>query len=138
VPPLTTASDVLRSVVQPTDPAVYRLLRERAEAVCRRYERPASLVRAQVNGLPELQDRVGRRELRRRLTAFAHALRQLVRNTDAVGLDDDGSIEILLVETDEAGARVACQRLEQRLAAASGASLDVTLSFELLPTGASA
>ena len=137
VPPLTTASDMLRSLVQPADPAVYRLLRERAEAVCRRYGRPASLLRVHVVGLQELQERVGRRELRRRAVAFTHALRQLLRNTDIVGLDDDGSIEIVLVETDEAGTRVACRRLEERLAAATGVALDVTLSVEPLPAGES-
>lgn len=131
ISPLQTGSDLLRSALPTMEPAIHALLRDRAESICRRYGRPASVLRIEVEDLDDLRLELGRRELQRRIEAVARALATVLRDTDLVSVNEHGAMEIVLVETDLEGAATAQERIAQVLSAPEAP--DLTLRFHAAP-----
>lgn len=132
VSPIAGSTEILQMALPTLEPAVHALLRERAEAVCRRYGRPATLMRIEVQELAALQDELGRRETHRRLQALARGLATVLRTTDLVSVDGQAAVEVVLVETDAEGAEAAHRRLEAALTGRDAEGIDLRVEIEPL------
>jgi diguanylate cyclase (GGDEF)-like protein len=133
------AFDVERDLAR-TDPltgvANYRAFAERAETElirARRYRRAVSLIAMDLDGFKEVNDRLGHDAGDAVLIETAQAVRTATRRTDTVARVGGDEFLILLPETDAEGARIVCEKVRDRLAAAMHArGWPVSASFGVL------
>ncbi len=105
--PLTTADEGVLHML--TDPATGldnrwawdRMVHEE-NLRTRRYSRPISVVGAELHGIENLAQRVGREPADRLILAIGDALRRYSRSCDRIARVDNARFYILLPETDEA------------------------------------
>jgi diguanylate cyclase (GGDEF)-like protein len=79
--------------------------------VCRRMQRPASLLFFDLNGFKGINDRFGHLEGDSALRNFASALQQTFRSTDIIGRLGGDEFAVLLLDSSPADTRAAIQRL---------------------------
>jgi diguanylate cyclase (GGDEF)-like protein len=99
---------------------------------CRRYGHPFSLVYLDVDNFKIINDKFGHRAGDRLLVILADALRANFRETDLVARLGGDEFSIILVETDQAGAKTAMDRVSEALAKIPRMGSIVTLSTGLL------
>lgn len=89
----------------------FTVLSQHAIELCRRLERPATLVFFDMDGFKPINDQFGHAEGDRALTAFGAALRMAFRDSDVVGRLGGDEFAALLTNTDANGCGEALARL---------------------------
>jgi diguanylate cyclase (GGDEF)-like protein len=79
--------------------------------VCRRMQRPASLLFFDLNGFKAINDTFGHAEGDRALRHFADALKRTFRSTDIIGRLGGDEFAVLLLDSSPSDTRAAMQRL---------------------------
>ncbi|SFC18478.1 diguanylate cyclase (GGDEF) domain-containing protein [Cupriavidus sp. OV038] len=93
----------------------FTVLSQHAIELCRRLDRPATLVFFDMDGFKPINDQFGHAEGDRALTAFGAALRQAFRDSDVVGRLGGDEFAALLTNTDAAGCGEALARLHRNV-----------------------
>jgi diguanylate cyclase (GGDEF)-like protein len=93
----------------------FTVLGQHAIELCRRLDRPATLVFFDMDGFKPINDRFGHAEGDRALVAFGAELRAAFRESDVVGRIGGDEFAVLLTNTDAVGCQDALARLEVQL-----------------------
>ncbi|MCY7307754.1 MAG: sensor domain-containing diguanylate cyclase [Rhodoferax sp.] len=93
----------------------FKALAQNALAVCKRLEKPASLLFFDLNDFKQINDRFGHAEGDRALTTFSALLRAIFRESDVIGRLGGDEFVVLLANANDAQASEAIARLQQAL-----------------------
>jgi len=93
----------------------FEALAQHALAVCKRLEKPASLLFFDLNEFKQINDTFGHAEGDRALTTFAELLRAIFRDSDVIGRLGGDEFVVLLANANDAHASEAITRLQQAL-----------------------
>jgi Thaumarchaeal output domain 1 len=130
VPPLSTPNKLLMTALQTLEPATYGIILDHTIRVCERYERPAAVLQVSIEGLTEGHHREGRAGLNRLIDNVSMTIRSNIRSTDLIHVNEDNTIDILLIETDQARAEEMRQRLQEQTQHLE--ALNLRLSFHII------
>ena len=98
--------------------------------MCERYQRPAAVLQVSVEGLTEGHHRDGRAGLNRLIDNVSMTVRSNIRSTDLIHVNEDNTIDILLIETDKPRAEEMRQRLLEQTQHLE--ALNLHLSFHII------
>lgn len=93
----------------------FEVLAQHAIRMCRRTQKPASLLFFDLNGFKQINDVYGHAEGDRALIAFATVLRTALRDSDVIGRLGGDEFVVLLTDSDEAGALQTIARVRAQL-----------------------
>jgi len=93
----------------------FKALAQNALAVCKRLEKPASLLFFDLNDFKQINDRFGHAEGDRALTTFSALLRAIFRESDVIGRLGGDEFVVLLANASDAQASEAIARLQHAL-----------------------
>jgi len=133
VPPLSTPNKLLMTALQTLEPATYGIILDHTIRVCERYERPAAVLQVSVEGLTEGHHRDGRAGLNRLIDNVSMTVRSNIRSTDLIHVNEDNTIDILLIETDKARAEEMRQRLLEQTQHLEALNLHLGFNIITLP-----
>ena len=93
----------------------FEALAQHALSVCRRFEKPATLLFFDLDEFKQINDTFGHAEGDRALTTFSAMLRDIFRDSDVIGRLGGDEFVVLLANANDAQASEAIARLEQAL-----------------------
>ncbi|MHC4515887.1 MAG: TackOD1 domain-containing metal-binding protein, partial [Planctomycetota bacterium] len=130
VPPLSSPNKLLMTALQTLEPATYAIILDHTIRVCERYKRPATLLRVTLEGLTERHHKDGRAGLNRLIDDVSLSIQSNLRSTDLIHVNEDNTIDILLIETNEMRA----EELKERLVDQTHhlAAMNLYLSFYII------
>ncbi|MHC4899898.1 MAG: hypothetical protein ACYTGW_22630, partial [Planctomycetota bacterium] len=110
--------------------ATYAIILDHTIRVCERYKRPATLLRVTLEGLTERHHKDGRAGLNRLIDDVSLSIQSNLRSTDLIHVNEDNTIDILLIETNEMRA----EELKERLVDQTHhlAAMNLYLSFYII------
>ncbi len=91
----------------------FRALSLHAIGLCRRLEKPASMLYFDLDLFKQINDRYGHAEGDRALRSFGHLLKQTFRESDVIGRIGGDEFAVLVTNADRAAQEAALDRLEQ-------------------------
>jgi diguanylate cyclase (GGDEF)-like protein len=93
----------------------FEALAQHAIRLCKRTQKPASLLFFDLNGFKQINDVYGHAEGDRALVAFATVLRTALRESDVIGRLGGDEFVVLLCDSDADGTMLTVQRVRQQL-----------------------
>lgn len=95
----------------------FETLAQHALSVCRRLDKPASLLFFDLDGFKQINDTCGHAEGDRALSSFADELRSVFRDSDVIGRISGDEFAVLLTDSNSASTSLVLARLQRSIEA---------------------